>query len=411
MATMTSIHLAGFSFQAWVALAAAALAACAAELAVRALRAKRSGIRNRASQALRDRFVAWRNNPAFGRTDIQHNAQGFRRSTGVAIRKPPQTTRIFFLGGSAAYGAPGAFPHIDSSYSRIYNHQLIDACLEKMLNAEFPSVRTEVINAAASGYRIHQQLALIQSRIRRYRPDHVILMDGYNDVIQLYNIARDLPHAEFDVYENTPGQEEFDALANPGSVRSLFVFANAWLRARSALCRVAQDRVSGMVRDPWQRRKPAVRGERPETVQLGDLTGEERLVAAAALEHLGYYAQTARQIHRVLDLDGIRPVFLLQPILILSRKRLTPAEQKLVEYEWSMGGPLYFYLFREVYREIDRTMNEAARKDGLIFVNLTDVFDSTLEQTFSDFAHLTPAGNRVIAEKLYRDLRQATRGS
>ena len=44
-------------------------------------------------------------------------------------------------------------------------------------------------------------------------------------------------------------------------------------------------------------------------------------------------------------------------------------------------------------------------------MDLTGVSDSRPEQTFSDFAHLTPAGNRVIAEKLYRDLQQATRGS
>jgi hypothetical protein len=44
-------------------------------------------------------------------------------------------------------------------------------------------------------------------------------------------------------------------------------------------------------------------------------------------------------------------------------------------------------------------------------MDLTSVSDSMPEQTFSDFAHLTPAGNRGVAKKLYRDHKQATRGS
>jgi hypothetical protein len=45
-------------------------------------------------------------------------------------------------------------------------------------------------------------------------------------------------------------------------------------------------------------------------------------------------------------------------------------------------------------------MTEAAEAEGFRYVNLVNLFDSTTEQTFSDFAHLTPAGNRIIADKL-----------
>jgi hypothetical protein len=69
-----------------------------------------------------------------------------------------------------------------------------------------------------------------------------------------------------------------------------------------------------------------------------------------------------------------------------------------------LGGALYSYLFRQVYFEIAQGMSEAAQKDGFLFLNLVDVFDQTPEQTFSDFAHLTPDGNRVIANHLFEFL-------
>jgi lysophospholipase L1-like esterase len=40
-----------------------------------------------------------------------------------------------------------------------------------------------------------------------------------------------------------------------------------------------------------------------------------------------------------------------------------------------------------------------------VYVNLTDVFDQTSDQTFSDDVHLTPEGNRIIAERLFQILK------
>jgi lysophospholipase L1-like esterase len=373
------------------------------ELIFRKRQVKRHGVGSREPQALRDRFVAWRLNPSFGRIDIQHNAQGFRHSTNVSIRKPPGSARIFFLGGSTAYGAQGSFTHIDNSYSRIHNHELIDAFLEQKLNITFPSKRWEVINSATSGYRIHQQLALIQARILRYQPDLIILMDGYNDFIELYHFAQAGSAAEYDVYQSTPGGEEFDALANPRSLHSLATFANTWLRSTSVLYRVMQDHVPGAVRDPWVY-KAGGDDSFPEPVQLLDLSAAERSGAVAALRYITYYVHVARQIHRILELEGIKVLFLLQPILILSHKPLTDSEKKMVDYERAQGGRLYSYLFRQIYFEIAQGMSEAAQKDGFLFLNLIDVFDQTPEQTFSDFAHLTPDGNRVVAKRLFEFL-------
>lgn len=374
---------------------------CGIEAAVRLVLWKRYGATGPTTTSLRDRYVAWRNNPAFRRVDIRHNPQGFRRSTVTPRRKPPGTVRIFLLGGSTAYGSSTGFANIDREHVRLYNHETIDAWLEKKLNASFPERRWEVINAAVSGYRLHQQLALIESVILGYQPDQFILLDGYNDVVQLFDAARWDRLEGFDVHANTLGQGEFDLLANPKSFGSLFVFANSWLRANSSLVRLMEDRGVSLIRSPWEQTQPYGRREFAEPVQVSDLDPKARQQAAAALTQAAYYVHTARQIHRISSLDGIRPVFLLQPILVLSHKPFTDTERKMREYDAASGGPLYLYLFREAYHKLADGMAAAAEKDGFHFVNMENLYDRWSGQAFTDFAHLTPEGNRLVAEEVF----------
>ena len=105
-----------------------------------------------------------------------------------------------------------------------------------------------------------------------------------------------------------------------------------------------------------------------------------------------------RQIHRVLDLDGVKALFLLQPVVFLTHKQLTGSEQRILEDEHTSRGRSYG--FEQLFPEIDASMTATVRQDGFVFLNLTDVFDQTSEQTFSDYVHLTPEGNRIIAERL-----------
>src|SRR5215472_11882229 len=319
--------------------AALVIAVLFLEAAVRILQRRYRGATSGVPQALRDRFVAWRLNPKYRRIDIQHNRGGFRRSSEVSVVKPPGTVRIFLMGGSAIYGAQGAYPHIEGRYSRIHNHELIDAFLEQLLRESYPAHNWEVINCASSGYRVHQQLALLQSRLLRYRPDFAVIIDGYNDFIQLYDGARLNPEAAgtYDVYENTAGIEEFDDLANPGSLRSLLTFGNAWLRANSALVRAVQGRVYGAVRDPWKGRESREQRAFSKSPLLSDLTPEERLGATTALSSGRYYGRIARHIGRVSSLEGVKAILCLQPILILSNKQLTESEQRLTQYERDLG--------------------------------------------------------------------------
>ena len=52
-------------------------------------------------------------------------------------------------------------------------------------------------------------------------------------------------------------------------------------------------------------------------------------------------------------------------------------------------------------------MTASAKTKGFIFVDLEDVFDAVAEKTFTDYCHLTPKGDEVIAERLYKAIAPA----
>src|SRR5262249_36699736 len=103
---------------------------------------------------------------------------GFRRTTDVAIKKPPNTYRIFLMGGSAAHGVSSREPY---PMRHIYQNETIDAYLEKKLNQKFSPLHVEVINAAVTGYVVLQHTQYLASELLEYSPDLMIFYDGAND--------------------------------------------------------------------------------------------------------------------------------------------------------------------------------------------------------------------------------------
>jgi len=366
------------------------------EYTVRVRHRRRFGPNSLRSHILRDRFTAWRNNPAYGRFDCQINSQGFRRDRDMLINKPADTVRVFLTGGSVAYGWPGGWRQVDDQ-SVLYNNQTISYYLERELNDALPSRHWEVINAAVVGYQLNLELAQTESVLLRYHPDCIIYLDGHNDLLSLLESDSN----NYDPYSSTP-LVEFDLLANPGSFHSLLFFLATWARENSGLFRVASDRLRA-IENPPAKREPG-RGAVGHPVRLSDLTPAEWAGFVVAQRQLAFYPHLVGQIRRILDLDGTRGVFLLQPELMLTRKPLTQTEERLLDYLRNTPA-LPLYAFQELEPEIARRMTAAAQQDGFVFVKLTDVFNQTSSQTFTDDCHLTPDGNRIVADRLLQLLK------
>ena len=365
------------------------------EFAARRIVANRLGPRGAAPQTIRDRWTAWRNNPAYSRVDIVHNSQGFRHTEEVSRAKPPGTIRIFFLGGSAAYGCEGLLTMVDGSFVRLHNYQLIDHYLQERLSKKHTQFRWEVINSATNMYRIHQDAALIQSRLVPFSPDLIVTMDGYNDVSGLLG-SNQVP---YDPYETTQFGDEFQLLANPSTGRAVFFQLHSWLRNQSTAYFAMQRRFQRIGGTDFQIPKGPKR-EYSFPVSESVLTDEEKQWARDRVPQHTFFSKSCRKIAAVSREEGIPVVFALQPELNMTAKKMIGSEQRLKDYYIAYSGPYVMYMYGEVYPRIHADMAKNAADGKLNYVSLTGAFDQSNEQTFTDYCHLTPRGNELVAERL-----------
>lgn len=98
------------------------------------------------------------------------NQHGFK--TNYPIDKPTGTYRIILIGGSVARGKDA--------------EQSIAHLLEKELRQRFSTDNIQVLNAGISGYVLQQEFILVQAVLQQYKPDMIIGLDGYNDLLTYY---------------------------------------------------------------------------------------------------------------------------------------------------------------------------------------------------------------------------------
>ncbi len=101
------------------------------------------------------------------------NSMQFRKLEDLAVPKPPNTFRIFLVGGSTAFSS--AAPDDNTS---------IAAYLEDLLNKNLSSggKKFEVIIAANPAWASSHERIFIENKLSELEPDMVIAFSGINDV-------------------------------------------------------------------------------------------------------------------------------------------------------------------------------------------------------------------------------------
>jgi hypothetical protein len=110
------------------------------------------------------------------------------------------------------------------------------------------------------------------------------------------------------------------------------------------------------------------------------------------------------QIHRLAEREGTKTLFALQPQLAVTRKPLTGVESRLLDYWSKIDGPLYLYGFQTLYPRLSSALTRRSAAEGYWFLDLTGVFDRMSVQTFTDYCHLTPAGDQAVADAIFDSL-------
>ena len=151
-------------------------------------------------------YYVYKNSPGFKHSTIKNddvesnviiNKHGFISNQEIEIKKDNKTIRIFITGGSAAFGTGQSQP-----YDKIFKYphgvysfeSSIAGQLAKELENMMPNRRFEIVNAASSGRRINQSIAMFLESIKDFSPDIIISIDGMNDLLTINGIS---PYGEY----------------------------------------------------------------------------------------------------------------------------------------------------------------------------------------------------------------------
>ncbi len=309
-------------------------------------------------------FLVYGNRPSQKNASLTINEQGFR-GRAWRLEKRPDEVRVVFLGGSTAFGY--GVSRDDAAYS---------AVVEKLLkeSPELAGRDVEVWNAGVVGYCSAQELVLFTTRIADYRPDLVVLLDGYNDFnygrLMLPGTREILPPLFYDV----------DKRLSDGT--------RAWLVAlrESALFRRFEE-IGRKWRDP---------------VSPFHRVNDNVAVASAQ------YRRNVDKLARIARAFGAKVVLAPQPEVFHRKGTIPPDEQKLRAKldEWGYGN-----VARTQYGTYVDQAAAVAKEQDLVFVDTRPAFDSLDIAVFTDAAHLTDRGNEVLAKFLLPKLLEAIRRS
>lgn len=320
------------------------------------------------------------------RRGVRHNAQGFRRDSNVVREKPEGTFRVFLMGASTAYGTGGLWPHLQKEYEVLDNSETIDAYLEPMLAERLNASRVEVINAAVPSTWTHHHLINLNQTILGYDPDLILFLDGWND-----HFFYDLRHDQFASYAYG---EQATVIMGPPTIGSLVRMNGWWLFRKSAFFHL-MSRVG---------REAKLIVFRPQRAAALDVP------KAVSQQHSVFDRNALKMIERnalILRQENIPTVFMLQPILSLERERMArmpEIEKKLFEFNLSAWPPGYEDFIRQAVPYVSQRTRETVVPLGARFVDLTELFPTSEGQIFTDYVHLTPEGNRRVAERMAEEV-------
>lgn len=319
---------------------------------------------------------------------VHHNAQGFREDFDTPQEKASNTYRIFVMGGSTAYGLQSMSRYGQVKYSVIKNSETIDTYLEEYLQLKLGAKKKiEVINAAITSHFSHHHLIYLNQTILKYHPDMVIFIDGFNDY---FNYTKG-----FDQFRDYGYQERATLYMGEPTVKAWMGYTGWWLFQKSHFVHLAAKTL------------------RPIWVGVATVGRERaRIVVDEALENLAENAQSnfLKMVERngiVLRHEGVVPVFVLQPELVFKQSKVFTELERNIYQELDQQWQVNFVEYKNRAKPmVINYLSKSTAKTGSTFLDMTDVFGGIEGDAYTDYCHLTPTGNKWLAEEIGRNIVQ-----
>ena len=335
----------------------------------------------------------------------QINEQGFRANQPVTVAKAKDETRIFVLGGSMAFGQMSS--NNQSTFAAQLEMRLNQqVAAQKSSSAKFrPDVlpyyadelakamtlpprirdsRYRVINAAVPGYASSNELSQLALQILSYKPDFIIVLDGYADLL--------LPSTQEGA--DIPGIESLLDNSFRHFTTALSERFKNWI-SQSFLIKSVQY----WVLRPQDSSKLFI----PPSTEADGLLSQKLSASADELDRrVSRYRNNLEQIARLAAGAKIPIVLALQPeVTSRNPKSLTLRERKILE----QVGQDYPQRVKDGYAQLQQAIAQVKQQfpQGVTTLNLNEGTNFQGE-TFYDTVHLTDAGNIAIAARLYETI-------
>ncbi len=323
------------------------------------------------------------------------NNAGFRDPRYIELEKPSDEFRIFFTGGSTAFGL-GPIGEASQAMN-FYSIQFIETIshyMEKILNSS-PLVegkKIKVYNTAVWGHAFQHLLIRYPTKLRRYQPDMVISLDGANELPLVSKLDTNWDYFHEGQYNHIL-RDVFSY--SPSGLSS---YLTLWLKNNTYLMTYLW---AG--RDLFQEMNATPRSHKGVVVSSQDVQQERSEITVDESSRLldkniGTVVRTAEDYSALLQNDGIPHILALQPWFYLSKKPLSAREKTIDKLE---GYRTYYDIPSDkVYKVLIDKIVESAHKKGYFVVDFSEYFDDVSEWVFTDWCHLTAGANYLLAKEL-----------
>lgn len=333
----------------------------------------------------------------------QINQQGFRDRDTVPLAKPKDEIRIFLLGGSTAFGYGS--PENTATISE-YLEQRLQQRLEQQKTSpqqykpdllpfdevekqeylakpsKIKSGNYRVINAAVPGYASGNQLAQLALQILKYKPDLIVFLDGYKDLM--------LPSSQQAVQIPELSQ---NGQNRPTSFVDYFGQLIEPLENKSYLAKLAQNRwLNNQTTNP----QASFLLDEPTYNLVQHLPSDSEELQ----QRVDRYIDHQKQILNLSTAAGVPVIVALQPeITGRNPSQLTDTEGEIA----TELGRTYIKQVRDSYPVLIQATQQLASAFPKNFkaVDLYKLTDRYPSPSFIDPIHLNEAANQKVAEQLY----------
>jgi len=332
------------------------------------------------------------------------NNAGFREPSDISLQKPNDEFRVFLTGGSTAFGlGPTGEAAMSIGPNCIEYRETISHVMEMILNAtaSIPGKKIRVYNAAVWGYAYQHNLMRYLAKLRRYKPDLVISLDGANEIPLISKLDPDWDYFREGQYNNIIRQ--IFSYDKPGlaSYVTLWLKNNTFLMAHLWAGRDSfQELAFGLLM-----RSEAVAGQGPPP-NPPELSVEEMSRLADA--NVATVVRMVENYHTALKNDGVTHLLALQPWFYLSKKKHDEKEKALAD----LTGARHYHGVPsdKMYKLLIDKIIESATKNGYPVVDFSEYFDDVSECVFTDWCHLTPGANYLVAKELANIVKEKVLG-